>query len=70
MSNRSRTAWWMLLSWAGVVMFGCTKRDEPSPVGQAVMQRIERPINRAKQVEDIQLRAAADARKKLDEATQ
>lgn len=67
---RPGAAWLLLLPWAGVVVAGCTKREEPSPMGQAVIQQIERPINRAKQVEDVQSQAAADARKKIDEATQ
>jgi hypothetical protein len=67
---RPGTACLLLLSWAGVILAGCTKKEEPSPLGQAVIQQIERPINRAKQVEDVQSQAAANARKKIDEATQ
>jgi uncharacterized membrane protein YccC len=71
MSNRSLAAWCLALLWAGFSLSGCSKKDEePSPLGHAVIQQIERPINRTRQAEDAQAKAAADARKKIDEATQ
>jgi uncharacterized membrane protein YccC len=70
MSDLSLAAWSIVLLGAGFSLSGCSKNEEPSPLGQALIQHVERPIQRTRQAEDAQAQAAADARKKIDEATQ
>lgn len=55
-----------------LVVCGKTE-DQPaerSAAGQAIIEHIERPKQRAADVERQQLQAADEARKKIDEATQ